>query len=95
MIGENRWLGTNEPVEFEEWPVEVRDFRRNTGHVREIYKRIYLNLIKQHLSTCKPVGLANTRISTNYAQKSPRTLGWAVVDMLAIEALEFTHGLHL
>ena len=26
MIGENRQLGTDEPVEFEKWPVEVLPF---------------------------------------------------------------------
>ena len=27
MIGENRHLGTDEPVEFEKYPVEVHDWR--------------------------------------------------------------------
>ena len=46
-----------------------------TGHFRGIY-RIYPNVIKENwrMSTCKPVELANTRISTGYAQKSPQSL---------------------
>ena len=37
MIGENRQLVTDEPVEFEKEPVEVEDFRRITDHFRRIY----------------------------------------------------------
>ena len=75
VIRENRQLVTNEPVEFENKPVEVQDCRKITDQFRGIY-RIYPNLIKenQRMSTCNPVGLANTRISTGYAQKSPRSL---------------------
>ena len=40
MIGENRQLVTDEPVEIEKWPVEVQDFREITDHFRGIY-RIY------------------------------------------------------
>jgi len=40
MIGENRQLGTDEPVEFEKQPVEVQDFMNITDHLRRIY-RIY------------------------------------------------------
>jgi hypothetical protein len=35
MIGENRQLVTNEPVEFEKSPVEVQDCRKITGHFLE------------------------------------------------------------
>ena len=53
MIGKNRQLVTNEPVEFEKWPVEVQDCRKITDHLRGIY-RIYPNFIKetQMMSTC-------------------------------------------
>ena len=43
MIRENRQLVTNEPVEFEEQPVEVQDWRKITNYIRGIY-RIYPNL---------------------------------------------------
>ena len=59
MIGENRQLVTDEPVEFEEKPVEVQDCKKITHHYRGIY-RINPNLIKetggcQHVAggTCK------------------------------------------
>ena len=35
MIGENRQLVADEPLEFEKYPVEVGDFRRNTDHLEE------------------------------------------------------------
>ena len=47
MIGEHRQLVTNEPVEFEKYPVEVQDCRKITGHFRGIY-RIYPDLIKEY-----------------------------------------------
>jgi hypothetical protein len=40
MIGENRQLVTDEPVEFERIPGEVQDCRIITGRFRGIY-RIY------------------------------------------------------
>ena len=40
MIGKNRRLGTDEPVEFEKLPVEVQDCRKITDHFRGIC-RIY------------------------------------------------------
>ena len=42
---------------------------------RGIYE-IRLKLVKKNgkLTTCNRLGFGNTRISTNYAQKSPRTL---------------------
>ena len=49
MIGENRELVANEPVEFEKkQPVEVQDCRIITDHFRGIYKNIYIhpNLIR-------------------------------------------------
>ena len=53
MIGANWQLVTNEPMEFEKWPVEVQNCRRITDHYRGIY-RIYPNLIKENrrMSTC-------------------------------------------
>ena len=41
MIGENRQLVADEPV-------EVQDFRRITDHFRGTYRRIYLKLIKEN-----------------------------------------------
>jgi hypothetical protein len=41
LLWRNQRLITYEPVEFEQQPVEVGDFRRITGHFREMY-RIYL-----------------------------------------------------
>ena len=46
MIGKNWQLITNEPVEFEKWPVEVEDCRKITDNLRGIY-RIYPNLIRK------------------------------------------------
>ena len=68
MIGENRQLVTNEPV-------EVQDCRKITDYFRGIY-RISPRLIKenQRMSTCNRLDLQTTRISTGYAQKSPRSL---------------------
>ena len=58
MIGENRQLVTNEPVEFEKKPVEVQDCKKFTDHFRGIY-RIYPNLKKEHqrLLTCNRLDL--------------------------------------
>ena len=72
MIRENRRLGTDKPVEFEKQPVEIQDCRKITDHSRGIY-RIYPNLIKGKPKDVNMslVGLANTRISTDYAQNLP------------------------
>ena len=48
MIGENRRLVTNEPVEFEKQPVEVQDSRKLTNHFRGIYRIYNPNLIKEN-----------------------------------------------
>ena len=45
MSEENQRLVTYELVEFEKWPVEVRDIRRIIDHFRGIY-RIYLKWMK-------------------------------------------------
>ena len=58
LSGENRRLLTNELVEFEKWPVEVRDFRRITDCFRGIH-RLYLKCMKSKTRRCqhvKPVG---------------------------------------
>jgi hypothetical protein len=46
MIGENRQLVADEPVEFEKQLFEVQDCRKMTGHSRGFY-RIHPNLIKE------------------------------------------------
>ena len=53
MIGENRQLVTDEPVEFVTEPVEGQECRKITDHFRGIF-RIYSNLIKEkpEESTC-------------------------------------------
>ena len=58
MIGENRQLVTDEPVEFEKQPVEVQDFRRITDHFRGIYG-IYLKFIQKilRIPTCNRLDL--------------------------------------
>ena len=58
MIGENRQLVTDEPVVFEEKPVEVQDCKKITDHFRETFG-IYPNLIKenQRMSTCNRLDL--------------------------------------
>ena len=45
MIGENRQLVTDEPVEFQKQLVEVQDCRRMIDHFRGVY-RIYPDLIR-------------------------------------------------
>ena len=37
MIGENRQVVTDEPVEFEKWPVEVQECRKITDHLSGTY----------------------------------------------------------
>jgi hypothetical protein len=62
MIGENRQLVTNEPVEFQKKPVEVQDCRKITDHFRGIY-RIYPNFIKEirRMSTCNRLDFQTLR----------------------------------
>ena len=47
MIGENRQLVTDEPVEFEKQPVEVQDCSKITDRFRGIYI-ICSNLMKEN-----------------------------------------------
>ena len=58
MIGENLRLVTDEPVGFEENPVEVQDCKKNIDHLRGIY-RIHPSLIEENrrMSTCNRVDL--------------------------------------
>ena len=65
MIGENRQLVTDKPVEFEKQPVEAQTFWRTTDHFKGNC-RVYPNLIKEKPEdvNMKPDGHANTRIST-------------------------------
>jgi hypothetical protein len=58
MIGKNRQLVIDEPVEFEKQPVEVQDCRKIIDHLRGIY-RIYPNLMKenQRMSACNRLDL--------------------------------------
>jgi hypothetical protein len=89
MIGENRQLVTNEPVEFEKQPVGVQGRRKITDHFRGIY-RMYPNLVKENrrMSTWYiPAGLANTRISTDYAQKYPRSLAMPPITLFRFTTL--------
>ena len=73
LIEENQQLVADKPVEFEEKPVEVQDCRKITHHFREIYT-ICPNLMKENrgMSTCNRLDLQTLKISTDYAQKSPR-----------------------
>ena len=59
---------TNEPIEFEKYPVEVQDFNKITDHFRKIYG-IYVEF-----SIEKQLELETLRFSTDCVQKSPRTL---------------------
>ena len=74
MIGENRHLVTNEPFEFENKPVEIQDYRKITDYFEEY--GIHPNLKKKNwmMWTCNRLDLQTLRISTDYAQKSPRSL---------------------
>ena len=58
MIGENRQIVTNEPVEFEKQPVEVQDCRKDTDHSKGIHS-LYPKLMKENrrLSTCNQLDL--------------------------------------
>ena len=53
MIGENPQVVADEPVEFENEPVEVEYFRRITDHFRGIYRKKALSsfLILKKTST--------------------------------------------
>ena len=77
MIRENWQLVTNELVEFDKEPIEVQNCKKFINHFGGFF-RIYPVLMKENrrMSTCnQPVGLANIRISTGYAQESPQSHG--------------------
>ena len=59
LIGENRRLVTNEPVEFEKQPVETQDRMKITDHLRGIYIKIFPHLSKENkrMSTCNRLDL--------------------------------------
>ena len=70
-------------VEFEKWPVERQYFRKSIDHFRGIC-RIYItwtDIGKPKYHNMEPVGLGNTKILTDYAQKSPRTLALWLLDV--------------
>ena len=76
VIGENRQLVTDEPVEFANSPVEVQDCRKITDKFRGIYG-IYPNLLKENrrMSTCNRLDLqtlGSQPVMPN--QKSPQSL---------------------
>ena len=58
MIGKNWQLVTDEPVKFENEPVEVQNCKKITHHFRGIY-RIYPNFMKENrrMSTCNRLDL--------------------------------------
>jgi hypothetical protein len=82
MTRENRQLVTYEPVEFE----FVENCKKFTDHFRGIY-RIHPNLIKKNrrMSTCnhRLDMQINTRISTDYAQKSLLSLIPSSIEVMA------------
>ena len=43
------------------------------------------------MATCKPVGLGNTRILTNYAQKPPWTQTWIHVVIFQLFFVKFRY----
>jgi hypothetical protein len=55
MIGEDRQLLTNEPVEFEKTPVEAQECRKIIDHLRGIY-RISPILIKENRLDLQTLG---------------------------------------
>ena len=76
MIRENRQLVTDEPVEFEERPVEVQDCRKITDRFRGMYI-IYPNLIKENrrmLSTCNRLNLQTLGSQAIMPKNPPRSL---------------------
>jgi hypothetical protein len=69
MVGENRQLVVTDE------PIEVQDSPDHFIGIYGIYLQFILRTEKPEVVNMQPVGLANTRISTDeYAQKSPRSL---------------------
>ena len=75
MIGENRHLVTNKPVEFKKELVEVEDWRKITDHFRGIY-RMYPNLMKENrrISTCNILDLQTLGSQLVKSKNSPITI---------------------
>ena len=75
MIGENRQLVTNEPVEFKEKLIEVQECRKFTDHFRRICRIYHPNSITENrrMSTCNRLDLQHSRPGY-YAQQSPRSM---------------------
>ena len=74
--GADLWSGRTGDVHLvADEPVEVQDCRKITDHFRGIH-RTYPTLIMENrrMSACNRLDLQNTRISTDYAQKPPRSL---------------------
>ena len=74
MIGDKRQLVTNEPVEFEKHRLKFKTARKLPIILEEFIEYTQFNKRKPEDVNMSPVGLANTRISTGYAQKPPRSL---------------------
>ena len=56
-------------------PVEAQDFGRITDRFwRNLWNKLQIGIEKPKDVNMSLVGLANTRISTDHAQKSPRSL---------------------
>ena len=72
MNRENRVLVTFEPVEFVEQPVQFKTSGKRPIHFEEFTDFFWVKINKEK-QRCQPYDLGNTRISTNYALKSPRT----------------------
>ena len=72
MNRENRPLVTDEPIEFENQPIEVQDFKKITHHFRGIYG-IYFKLLTKNrkITACNQLDLETL---DSYAQESP----WAL-----------------
>ena len=65
-------MNEDEPVEFEKELVLVQDFRKFTKYFRGI-QAVYFKYIKREKTKDVNMKLGNTRISTDYAKKSPGT----------------------
>ena len=82
MIGENRHLVTNKPVEFKKELVEVEDWMKITDHFRGIY-RMYPNLMKENrrISTCNQLDLQTLGSQLVKSKNSPITIADIVTNI--------------
>ena len=53
----NRWFVTDEPVEFEKYPVEVQEFREFTHHFEESMEYTSNECANRKMSTCNRLDL--------------------------------------